>query len=51
MTLGPLASLTPDDLATATWEEIRALYDDLAARPLPAAEIERWLAPNLGYDV
>jgi oligoendopeptidase F len=43
MTLGPLASLTPDDLATATWEEIRALYDDLAARPLPAAEIERWL--------
>ena len=44
MTLRPLASLTPDDLTTATWEEIRALYDDLAARPLPAGEIERWLA-------
>jgi oligoendopeptidase F len=44
MTLGPFATLTPDDLAHVTWEELRALYDALASRPLADRDIETWLA-------
>jgi oligoendopeptidase F len=39
-----IESLTPADLAAATWDDLRPLYQELADRPMDAGSIERWLA-------
>ena len=43
MSPAPIASLTPAALATATWDDIRPLYQDLLDRPLAAGAIPGWL--------
>lgn len=35
---------TPADLAEATWERVRGLYEAVAAQPLDADTVDRWLA-------
>lgn len=37
-------SITSDVFLTAQWDDIRVLYDALAARPLTAATVDAWLA-------
>src|SRR5215472_12039715 len=37
-------TVTPDTFAEATWDEMLPYYEDLAARPLDTASVERWLA-------
>jgi len=44
MTLPRLANLTVDHLAGSTWDDIRPLYQELAARPLDLSTVESWLA-------
>ncbi len=41
---------TPEQFADAGWDEIRPLYEDLAARPLDAASAEAWLADWSALD-
>jgi hypothetical protein len=35
---------TPERFADAGWDDIRPLFDDLAARPLDATIADAWLA-------
>jgi len=39
-----IESLTPADIAEATWDDLRPFYQQLAARPTDAGSIQRWLA-------
>jgi len=43
MILPGIARLTVDQLADCTWDDLRPLYDDLAARPLTLDTAEAWL--------
>ncbi|MDX2121564.1 MAG: M3 family oligoendopeptidase [Gemmatimonadota bacterium] len=40
----PIASLTPAALATASWDDIRPLYQELLDRPLAEGGVPAWLA-------
>jgi oligoendopeptidase F len=44
MPLPPPATLTPADLAQATWADIQPLYQELVDRPLTRENAEAWLA-------
>jgi len=44
MTLPRPPQVTVARLANATWDDIRPLYEDLAARPLSLETVEAWLA-------
>jgi oligoendopeptidase F len=44
MTLPHTPPVTVARLADATWDDIRPLYEDLAARPLSLGTVEAWLA-------
>jgi oligoendopeptidase F len=44
MPLNPIPTLTPADLADATWEDLRPLYQELADRPLDGGSLSRWLS-------
>jgi oligoendopeptidase F len=44
LTLPNLATLTPDDLARATWADLLPLYQELVDRSLAPATVEPWLA-------
>lgn len=44
MTSPTIAALKPADLAQATWDDIRPLYQELIDRPLGAGQMEPWLA-------
>ena len=41
---------TTDPLRAATWDEVRARYDELAARPLDRSTAERWLADWSAFE-
>lgn len=44
MTLPRIADLTVEHLAGCSWEDLRPLYQDLAARPLDLPTVDSWLA-------
>jgi len=44
MPLAPITTLTPTDLAEATWEDLRPLYQELVDRPVDATSVDGWLA-------
>ena len=44
MSLPPVATLTPAELAAVTWDELRPVYEELVDRPLDATTLESWLA-------
>jgi oligoendopeptidase F len=44
MPLAPIATLTPADLADATWDDLRPLYQEMVDRPIDSDSLERWLS-------
>ncbi len=44
MNPAPISSLTPATLATASWDDIRPLYQELLDRPLAEGGVPAWLA-------
>jgi oligoendopeptidase F len=44
MSLAPIRTLSPADLADATWEDLQPLYRELVERPIDAGSLARWLA-------